>query len=365
MPVESGISDMKKLKMQPVRISWDKGMISLLGTMTDAELARRLGIRHHVVVYKRLSLGIPSFKNMKEREWGQKELGLLGKKSDEEVAGLLGVTRTTVKNKRKSLGIEAFAFRSKLWRSWTQEEVEMLGKDTDKEVARRLKIHEVTVALKRRQLGIASFYPRLPNKNPRREAVDWSRKNLALLGKLPDERVAEIMGISRKSVLGKRKRLGIESFAVGTQFWHPWTEEDIARLGKTTDRELAEQLGIQPMCVTAKRRQMGIESFKETSGLKTSRVWTEREIALMGTKTDVEVARELGISKVTVQKKRVQLGITTDFSRTLDRGKWTPEILARLGEEPLQKIAEELGVTREAVRRKCLKLGIMERSGRK
>lgn len=365
MPMESQISDMKKLKMQSVRISWDAGMISLLGTMTDAELARRLGIPLYVVIYKRLSLGIPSFKNMKVREWKRNELGLLGKKSDEEVAKLLGMAKTTISNKRKSLGIEAFAFRSKLWRSWTQEEVEMLGKDTDKEVARRLKIHEVTVALKRRQLGIASFYPRLPNKNPRREAVDWSRKNLALLGKLPDERVAEIIRISRKSVLGKRKRLGIESFAVGTQFWHPWTEEEIARLGKTTDRELAEQLGIQPMCVTAKRRQMGIESFAKASGLKTSRVWTEREIALLGTKPDAEVARELGLGVGVVWKKRNQLGMPTDSSSMRSPVKWTPEVLTRLGKEPLQKIAEDIGVTREAVRQKCVKLGITARFGRK
>ena len=200
---------MKKLKMQSVRFSWDEAMISLLGTMTDAELARRLGIRHHVVTYKRLSLGIPPFRSIKQREWGQEELGLLGKQSDQEVAKLLGFAKTTVTNKRKSLGIEAFAFQSKLWRSWTEEELAMLGKDTDKEVARRLEIHEVSVAVKRRQLGIASFCHRRPNKNPRPDAADWSRKNLALLGKLPDERVAEIMGISRKSVMGKRKRLGI------------------------------------------------------------------------------------------------------------------------------------------------------------
>jgi len=241
----------------------------------------------------------------------------------------------------------------------------MLGKDTDKEVARRLEIHEVSVAVKRRQLGIASFCHRRPNKNPRPDAADWSRKNLALLGKLPDERVAEIMGISRKSVMGKRKRLGIESFAVGTQFWHPWTEEEIARLGITTDRELAEQLGIQPMCVTAKRRQLGIESFTKASGLKASREWTERELALLGTKTDNEVARELGLAKGIVWKKRNQLGISTIFSSKRSPVKWTPHILARLGNEPLQKIAEDIGVTREAVRQKCIKLGITARSGRK
>lgn len=358
-------SDMNQLKIQPGRIFWDEEAISLLGTMTDAALARRLGIRHHLVLYKRLSLGIPSFKNMKEREWGQKDLRLLGKKSDQEVAELLGMTKTTVVNKRRSLGIEAFAYNSKRWRSWTEEELALLGKHTDKEVARRLKMKEASVASKRHTLGIAPFQSRLANNKPRPNAVNWSRKNLALLGKLPDERVCEIMGVCRKSVRRKRKELGIESYAVGTKFWHPWTEDEIAKLGKTTDRELAEQLGIQPMCVTTKRRQMGIASFAKPFGAKKPHAWTEREIALLGTKTDIEVARELGLGVGLVWKKRNQLGITTDLSSRQRPVKWTPEILARLGKEPLQKIAEEIGVTREAVRQKCIKLGITARVGKK
>lgn len=338
---------MEKKITKYAKPDWDDAKIALLGTMTDAELARRLGIRHHLVPYKRTALGIPSFKNMKEREWGKKDLRLLGKKSDQEVAKLLGLTKTTVRNKRISLGIEAFAYKSKRWRIWTEKELALLGKNTDKQVARRLKIQEASVASKRYTLGIAPFRPRMANKNPRPNAVNWSRQNLALLGKLPDERVCEIMGISRKSVRSKRKELGLESFAVGTQFWHPWTEEEIKRLGKTTDGELAEQLGIQPMCVTAKRRQLGIESFAKASGMKTSRVWTEREIALLGTKPDVEVARELGLGIGVVWKKRNQLGIPTDPSSTRSPVKWTPEILARLGREPLQKIAEDIGVTHQ------------------
>ncbi len=75
-----------KISKKAVKPDWDDAKIALLGTMTDAELARRLGIRHHLVLYRRLALGIPSFKNMKKREWGKKDIRLLGKKSDQEVA---------------------------------------------------------------------------------------------------------------------------------------------------------------------------------------------------------------------------------------------------------------------------------------
>jgi hypothetical protein len=163
----------------------------------------------------------------------------------------------------------------------------------------------------------------------------------------------------------KRKELGIGSYAVGAEYWHPWTEEEIARLGKATDRELAEQLGIKPMCVTTKRSQLGIEAFAKSSGLKTPHAWTMRELGLLGKKTDSVLAHELGLGVGVLRKKRIQLGIAPKFGEKRSPAKWTPEILERLGKEPLQAIASEIGVSREAVRQKCLKLGITLRRGRK
>lgn len=344
-----------------VKAHWDDANIVLLGTMTDAELAKRLGMKHAAVLYKRLALGVPSFKNRKEHEWKQKDLRLLGKKSDQQLADMLGLAKTTVINKRRSLGIEAFAYKSKLWRTWTENELALLGKHTDKEIARRLKMQEANVTSKRQVLGIAPFRPRMENKRPRPDAVKWTRHTLALLGKQPDMQVCGIIGISRKSVMRKRKELGIPSYAVGTQYWHPWTEEEVKRLGQTTDRELAEQLGIQPMCVTAKRRHLGIESFTKASGAKIEYRWEQKEVARLGTIPDKTLAQELGLGVGIVRKKRLQVGIAANHGAKRSPDKWTPEILARLGKEPLQQIATEIGVTREAVRQKCLKLGITTR----
>ncbi|MCE2960019.1 MAG: hypothetical protein ACK56K_06150 [Akkermansiaceae bacterium] len=199
---------------------WDDAKIALLGTMTDPELAKILGIKPHLVVYKRMALGIPALKDMSKRKWRNRDILLLGKKPDQEIADLLGFSKNTVTNQRKSLGIDAYAYKSKLWRIWTEEELALLGKHTDKEIARRLKLNAFNVSAKRHLLGIAPFRPKQPNKKPRPNAVKWTRRNLALLGKIPDEQLCEMMGICRKSVMKKRKELGIESYAVGTQFWH-------------------------------------------------------------------------------------------------------------------------------------------------
>jgi len=343
---------------------WDTGKIALLGTMSDAALAKHLGIKWTSVFEKRKSLGIASFRKFGPQKWNQKAIRMLGKKSDQEVANIFEMAKTTVFNKRKSLGITSSMQQSDSWHRWTEEEVAKLGKCKDKEVAERMNVEESCVSSKRRSLGIKAYHTRGKSRKPRPNAVEWTRHNLELLGKQPDKRVCEIMGICRKSVMRKRRELGIESYAVGTQYWHQWTEGEIARLGTITDRELAEQLGVETMCVTMKRRLLGIEPLTKGSKTKRPHVWEKQEIALLGKKPDSEIAPELGVSIGSVRKKRIQMGIATHCgARNPDI--WTPEILARLGKVPLQKIADEIGVTREAVRQKCVKLGITTRFGKR
>jgi hypothetical protein len=292
---------------------WDSEKISRLGTMSDEALAKQLGLNRPQVFVKRRSLGIASFREFGPKVWKQKDIRLLGRKSDQEVADMLGLAKTTVSNKRRELGIASFAQKAKLWRIWTEDELALLGNHTDIEVARRLKLNVGNVVSKRRSRAIKAFRPRAENKNPRPNAVNWSRQNLALLGKLTDQRVSEIMKISRKSVMKKRKELGIGSYVEETQFWHTWKDEEIGRLGKFTDKELAKQLGIKPMCVTTKRWQLGIDAFAKSFGMKTPHAWTKRELGLLGKKTDSALALELGLGIGVLRRKRIELGIPPKF----------------------------------------------------
>jgi hypothetical protein len=350
---------MNQMKFKvPGKLFWDEEKIEMLGTMPDSEVARRLGVAHANVRYKRMALGIAACKNMKGYVWKQKDIRLLGKKSDEEVAALLGLTKTTIRNKRVELGIGAFAYQSKLWREWAEEELAMLGKFTDKEVGRRLNIKEMCVASKRHVLGIEPFQPRGVNKSPRPNAVKWTRQNVELLGKIPDKRIAEIMGVCRKSIMRKRKQLGIESYADATQFWHRWTEEQIAKIGTMTDRAMGEELGISVMCVVLKRRSLGIQAYTKTLEGGRNHVWKDEEIGMLGKKPDAKVAQEIGLSIGAVRNQRVRLGIPSYFESKSGRIVWTPELVERLGKKSAAELAEELGVSTQAIYEKRKQVGI-------
>jgi hypothetical protein len=191
---------------------WSSHNISLLGTMPDSALAKKWGIPLSSVFYKRKTSKIPSFRPSHEKKWTSRNIRMLGKKSDQEIANLLGVKKTTVVKKRMSLGIESFARQSKLWREWSPDEIALLGSITDKEIAQRLNIAISSVTSKRMNMGIKSVHPRSPATKKRLNAVMWTRRNISLLGKIPDLKLAEMMGVNRKTIIKKRKALGVPCY---------------------------------------------------------------------------------------------------------------------------------------------------------
>lgn len=75
--------------------------------------------------------------------------------------------------------------------------------------------------------------------------------------------------------------------------------------------------------------------------------WTEQEIALLGTKPDQDLAKELGKGKTSVGNKRRKLGITSYEERQQDETgfkKQLPEIQALLGKVSDNQIAEKYKV---------------------
>ena len=73
---------------------WDSEKISLLGTMSDEALAKRLGIKRTHVFTKRNSLGIAPSREFGPKKWNQKAVRLLGRKSDQELkAGIAAYMR--------------------------------------------------------------------------------------------------------------------------------------------------------------------------------------------------------------------------------------------------------------------------------
>ncbi len=99
--------------------------------------------------YARVKRGLPAMRA--RRQWTDEQIAMLGTVSDAVVAERLGCSNTTVYKKRTELGIAPVRHR------WTAEEIALLGRISDFEVAKRVGLSAKTVNLKRRALGIAAL----------------------------------------------------------------------------------------------------------------------------------------------------------------------------------------------------------------
>jgi hypothetical protein len=84
---------------------WSAKRIALLGTQSDAAIAKGLGVSITSVALKRRECGIPSYSGATVRRcpWGETELGLLRTYTDDEIAKMTGRSIQEVAAKRKSL----------------------------------------------------------------------------------------------------------------------------------------------------------------------------------------------------------------------------------------------------------------------
>ncbi len=101
------------------------------------------------------------------------------------------------------------------------------------------------VEINGRDLGVVGI--------PKHKIVRWNPEMIAMLGKVPDQRLAEPFGMSLFSVLAKRKELGIPPYRK-----LQWTPKVLARLGKVRDIVIAEEMGAGVSTVRTKRSELGI-----------------------------------------------------------------------------------------------------------
>jgi len=180
----------------------------MLGTISDAALSRKLGVCTGTVLKKRQTLGIPASRPAKSINWTPDVIALLGKIPDGEVARIYGMNILSVHKKRVALGIRCYARKSKTWHYWTKKEIALLGKMPDTDVALRTGIKKASVAWKRGKLEIPAF----TQKRPKKLLTDWTRKEIAVLGKMTDAAAAATLDLAHSAVRLKRISLGIPPF---------------------------------------------------------------------------------------------------------------------------------------------------------
>ena len=184
---------------------------------------------------------------------------------------------------------------------WTRRQIALLGTIPDAALSRKLDLAISTVFEKRQKLGIPASRPP--------KTINWTPAVIALLGKVPDGEVARIHGMNILSVYKKRLDLGIRCYARKSRTWHYWTKKEIALLGKMPDGDVALRTGINKASVAWKRCKLKIPPFTQKRPKKLLTDWTLKEIAVLGTMTEAAAAASLDLAPSAVRLKRIALGI--------------------------------------------------------
>jgi hypothetical protein len=138
---------------------WTAKEITLLGTMPDPELARRLGRTRSAVQLKRHRRGIRMFHYVPR--WKPEELALLGKVSDEEVARQTGRSLVAIKAERLEDTNARFPTHTPSWplSRWTEANKAVLREGSNREVMARLGCPKYAIEQARKAFHIPSQRP--------------------------------------------------------------------------------------------------------------------------------------------------------------------------------------------------------------
>jgi hypothetical protein len=179
--------------------------------------------------------------------------------------------------------------------------INLLGTDVDWAVAERLKVPKDCVRHKRERLNIPAYAESCARQSHNR-TFPWTKQQIALLGKIPDNQIAKRLGIVAPTVWRKRVQLGIPPLESKQRL--EWTDARIALLGKLSDKALAKRWGVTVKPIAQKRNELGIAPFVSTAPVRPTRALK----AILRLPIS-QSCRRYHISPETIKKRRQELGI--------------------------------------------------------
>jgi hypothetical protein len=274
-------------------VVWTDEMIALLGEASDRDVAAELELPVHCVAYKRQDLGIPAYWPPRWRGsdfWTPRRDALLGTRPDRQLALHWRVSASTVSRRRRALEIPPLRPRPRV--DWTKRMRAHLGREPDTRVATRLGISVNAVRAERRRLGISPAVP------ARRKVV----RSPALRPVLsrPTREIEAASGLDQGTVHRLRAELNVPPPPRS----RAWTPENLAKLGRVPDQELADALGLGADTVRKKRYERGLSKRR-------NRPWTLQEEALVRRSPPAEAAARTGRSYKAVLHRRRLLGVAS------------------------------------------------------
>lgn len=239
-----------------------------------------------------------------------------------------------------------------------EEAIALLGTISDRALAERFQLSPYFIKKARLSLGILAFssaHPPLPA-----EAVE-------LLGKVKDSYLARRFGLPKGLIFRQRELLKIPSYRVRPGKKQPTRHQAISLtdLGQMSDADTAKKLGMSVWRVASARRNAKIPAFRApqdvlllnqaTQQLDARLTANPSELALLGSKTDQDVAIYFGVRSIDIARLREIHGV-----QAFGRKSWTPELLCLLGKIPDPELVKRSSgtLTLSAVRKKRYKLKI-------
>ncbi|MGG2621694.1 hypothetical protein [Pseudomonas aeruginosa] len=255
----------------------------LLGTVSDADLARRFGGFPSRYARLRDQRGISAFQPEYQPNLSPELIERLGKEPDAHLVARFGVTKERVRWARTKLKIPAFILAEALPNDI--EFMALLGNTTDIELAERYKCNPRTISGIRKNAGLPPFSGEAP----------VSPEILECLGKMPDSEVMAKYGLSKKRIQNLRKQHNIPTFTLSGSLEN--NPEFVSLLGIETDAKIAIKFGCSINCVAGIRQKLKCATTTQAKQAE-MKAWREKNLAditpLLGTISDADLARRFG-----------------------------------------------------------------------
>lgn len=180
--------------------------------------------------------------------------------------------------------------------------------------------------------------------------IDW---RLVPLGKMPDAKVAKLVGCGWRTVFRARTKLMIPAWQSHAD--PPRDRIPKAALGTKTDEEIAREYGCRAGDVYLMRVRHRVKPSRPRRGGgrgRGSSILTERRRQLLGKISDMELARRWGVHFSAVRHHRVRLGIPAyNHEQYAKQIQWKrgDAALIPLGVATDREISETLGIAESSV----------------
>ena len=168
------------------------------------------------------------------------------------------------------------------------------------------------------------------------------------------DELADDLGVSRPTVINKKKELGLRVSKPETKWTEEKTEYLKAHYMDKTVKELADDLEVSIATIYFRKKELNLQGHKPQRG--TAINWTDDKIRYLKThyacQTLKETADVLGVSEATIHYKIKELGITRLKAKRFSV--WTPGRIKYLkehcGDETIGELSNHLGISMETIR---------------